>query len=291
VVQNGYDIAIILTCFNRKEMTLRCMRELSKQSDNNSISFYVCDDNSTDGTYDAVVKEFPYAHIIKSAGNLYWCKGMHEAMKMATKEKHDLYLMVNDDVDFFSIAIKTMISTYEKYKNEHHGVVGAVASKITGEITYGGRRIVPFKIGKKSFGVKSNTLITVLDNPPIECDLTNWNCFLVDKYVIDKIGIIEKHYAHGVGDFDYSLRMRKKGFKINVAEEIIGTCERNEKKRTFYDAGVPVSKRLKLLFAPKGMPVGTCYRFSVRQNGILGIPIMTYRYIKIILCIMLKRDL
>lgn len=291
MIKNRYDIAIILTCFNRKKMTLRCMKELSEQADNHLITFYVCDDNSTDGTYEAIVEDFPDAHIIKSNGNLYWCKGMFKAMEIATKEKHDLYLMINDDVDFRKDALQIMINSYNKFNNEHRGIVGAVSSKRTGEITYGGRKIIPFKICHKCFGVKSNVLIKSLDNPPIECDLTNWNCFLVDQYVIDNIGIIDNHYAHSVGDFDYSLRMRKFGIKINVAEETVGTCERNEKKGTYCDSTVPVYKRFKLLFAPKGLPFATYYRFAIKHNGLIGIPIMTWRYMKFFILILLKKDL
>ena len=119
-----YQIAVVLTCFNRKEMTLRCLRDLSQQADSNKLDFYICDDASTDGTYEAIQSEFPKANIIRSNGNLFWCRGMYEAMKIATEDYHDLYLMVNDDVEFFSNCLETMIDTYEQFEVRQSQVGG-----------------------------------------------------------------------------------------------------------------------------------------------------------------------
>ena len=41
-------IAVLLTCYNRKDKTLACLKSLSKNS--SSVIVYITDDASTDGT-------------------------------------------------------------------------------------------------------------------------------------------------------------------------------------------------------------------------------------------------
>lgn len=42
----------------------------------------------------------------------------------------------------------------------------------------------------------------------VKCDLANWNCFLITKGIIEKVGLIDPIYEHSLEDFDYSLRMK-----------------------------------------------------------------------------------
>lgn len=232
-------IAIVFTCFNRKDQSLHCIESLMSQNAEFDIYFYICDDASTDGTYESIKKAYPAINIERSNGNLYWCKGMHYAMNMATQQHHDFYLMINDDVDFNENAIEIMLTTYKR-AGKSCGVVGSTVSNVTGEITYGGRVSIPFKMGGKEFGVKSTALINNIGTENLQkCHFTNWNCFLIDSQVIKKVGLISNSYAHSLGDYDYSFRMRKAGFDIFIAPERIGYCERNEKKDTYYDANCP----------------------------------------------------
>lgn len=76
------NIAIILTVFNRKAKTLRCMSQIQEALDKQAIPFqlhvYLTDDGSTDGTADALAEQnytFPLT-ILKGTGSLYWNGGM-----------------------------------------------------------------------------------------------------------------------------------------------------------------------------------------------------------------------
>ena len=69
-------IAILMTCHNRRETTLRCLRGLPSD-----VEVYLVDDGSTDGTDEAVKATFPKVNVIRGTGNLYWAKGMELAWK------------------------------------------------------------------------------------------------------------------------------------------------------------------------------------------------------------------
>ena len=47
--------------------------------------FYICDDGSSDGTVPAIRTIIPEAGIYVGDGNLFWARGMFQAMCMAVK--------------------------------------------------------------------------------------------------------------------------------------------------------------------------------------------------------------
>ena len=101
-----YNIAVILTCYNRREKTLSCLsglylaQEKCKDADI-ALSVYLTDDGCIDGTAQAVRSQFSDKDItiLQGSGNLYWAGGMRLAWNEALKEdnKWDFYLLLNDD--------------------------------------------------------------------------------------------------------------------------------------------------------------------------------------------------
>ena len=54
-----------MTCFNRKDMTLRCLKQLYAQQTDAAMDVFLCDDGSSDGTFEAVRENFPDVYIFK----------------------------------------------------------------------------------------------------------------------------------------------------------------------------------------------------------------------------------
>ena len=64
-------IAVLITCHNRKEKTLQCLKALYKQEGLNSdykMEVFLVDDASTDGTAVAVKDRYPLVNIIQGNG-------------------------------------------------------------------------------------------------------------------------------------------------------------------------------------------------------------------------------
>jgi GT2 family glycosyltransferase len=74
-------IAVLLTCYNRKQKTLGCLRSLlgQPQGFNSRLTVYLLDDASTDGTANAIAEEFPQVRLLEGDGNYYWNGGMRAA--------------------------------------------------------------------------------------------------------------------------------------------------------------------------------------------------------------------
>ena len=253
-------IAIVLTCFNRKEKTKCCMDFLvkeQKKKSNVKFEVFVTDDGSTDGTIEMLRGYSDILDLIILKGkNLYWDKGMYRSMRYAVKTPHDFYLMINDDVYFADDFLDVMLDSYYEVGSTC-GISGATQDSCHKRTTYGG---ILFN-GK-----------TFLDpnGKPQECNLANWNCFLIDQKVIDKVGIIDPNYDHSFGDYDYSMLMQRNGIKVYLSKEYIGVCNRNSKKGTFKDNTLTRKQRINRFFSPKGMPFKSGLRYSIKNLDFLG---------------------
>lgn len=95
-MNKNITIAILITCHNRKNKTLKCLKHLSEQAI--KLDIYLVDDGCTDGTSDAVKKEFPDVIIIQGDGELFWNRGMVKAWETASSRyDYDYYIWMNDD--------------------------------------------------------------------------------------------------------------------------------------------------------------------------------------------------
>jgi len=114
------SIAVLLTCYNRKEKTISCLDALFKNiiPDGCSLNVFLVDDGSTDGTEDAVRNAYPQINIIKGDGSLFWNGGMRVAFEAAIKNGFDYYLWLNDDTMLNKGAVSNMLSAVGKHKGK-----------------------------------------------------------------------------------------------------------------------------------------------------------------------------
>lgn len=225
-------IAVLLTCFNRKDKTISCLTSLYHALDvyNENIEdkidlfIYLTDDGCTDGTADAVRNNFANKNItiLQGDGNLYWAGGMRFAWKEALKNHDiwDFYLLVNDDTTIGDTCFYDLMEVHqfslEKYNKQ--GIYSGITCDPNNKeiITYGGRNVENF--------IAWRTKKIIPNGVPQLCDLTNANILLIPKSVVDKVGIFWDGYTHIGADFDYSIQCNKKNIPCYVTGRICGYC-------------------------------------------------------------------
>jgi len=241
------QLAVLITCFNRKEDTLSCIHSLSRSFENTSdftMNIYLVDDGSTDGTSEAIAKSFPVVNLIQGTGNLFWNKGMRLAWQTAINSptKYDYYIWLNDDTILDKNSLAELFLTYTKaVKKEGHEVIVTGACRMTNDeanFSYGGR-------DEKG---------PVIPNGKIqECKYINGNVVLVPSGVYHSIGILSPDYTHAMGDFDYGIRAINAGYKCYTTENFVATCPTNNGIPKWCNPETPIIKRLKLLYDPLGL--------------------------------------
>jgi GT2 family glycosyltransferase len=263
------SIATIITCHNRKEKTLTCLKNLNNQDgiDDVNLIVYLVDDGSSDGTGDAVKQKFPQVNILEGNGTLYWNGGMRLAFSEAMKNDYDYYLWLNDDTFLYSDAVKLLLETSKNMKQKIGGDViatGTIKDIETGEVFYGGRN-QKSKLQPLKFILLENSIESQ------QCDTFNGNVVLIPRNVTKEIRNISSEFSkqHG-GDFDYGLRAKYAGFESWVAPGFIGRCSSNPIEGTIFDIRLSLKERRKKMNTPRGVPPAKEWMiFAKRHAGIL----------------------
>ena len=114
-------IAVLLTCYNRKEKTLNSLQSLNnaKKIKNTQLDIYLVDDGSIDGTSNSVSKLFNNVKIIKGNGDLFWNRGMHLAWTSAVNNcDYDFYFWLNDDTLINNDTIEILLNTSQDKRHK-----------------------------------------------------------------------------------------------------------------------------------------------------------------------------
>jgi GT2 family glycosyltransferase len=256
------NIAVLLTCHNRKPKTLQCLSSFYASSfpENFVFDIYLVDDASSDGTSEAIREQFPQITIISGNGNLFWAGGMRLAFEHAQKAGgYDGYLLLNDDVelqpDFFAKILAT-----QKFCTEtlHLGGLysGSTFDKKKGVVSYGASLLF------KGIDNPAFQIVTPKDEPQA-CHLTNANVLYVEKSVIEKIGFLDKTFIHGIADFDFSLRAIKAGFPVYITPGFCGYCEDDHGNN--WSESKSLKQRIQYLKSPLGLSY-TEYLFYIKRH-------------------------
>ena len=252
-------IAVLMACYNRKEATLACLSSLFSQElpPHVSVTVFLVDDGSTDGTASAVAREYPNLIVLHGSGSLYWCGGMRLAWQQALRSRFSRYLWLNDDTTLTPGALKALLQV----DREGMGiVVGSCCDPVTGDHTYGGRI-------RENAGVRLPTQPLKPTAVPLPCESMNGNIVLVAHRVVREIGILSPAYTHFRADVDYGLRAQEKGIAIQVAPGYLGTCARHEQSIPWTDPQVPFRQRVRAMCSPKGIPPREWYVYVRRHTG------------------------
>lgn len=232
-------LAILMTVHNRKSKTLDCLRNIYSQLPilNWDIDIYLTDDGCTDGTTEAIRTLYPDVIIISGDGNLFWNQGMRKAWAAASSNfDYDAYLWLNDDTMLFSDALYNMIKSYSDFP--HSIITGTTMSLDGSRSTYGGLD----KSGK----------VLDPDSTLQSCNTFNGNVVLIPNNVFKRIGNLDRHYSHSLGDIDYGFSAKKQGIELLVAPYYVGKCDRNLLLPKWMRPEIPLKERISNLFSPLG---------------------------------------
>ncbi len=246
------SVAVLLTCFNRRNKTLNAIRKVyeayERVKESVSLQIYLTDDGSTDGTSQAVEDEFPAVKILRGNGELFWAGGMRNSWKHALKGNYETYLLLNDDTDVFPSLFEAFLKADSFCRKEYGkgGIyVGSTQDAVTKKLTYGGAKLT------NRFTLKYRHLPPNGDYQ--ECELGNANILCVTHDVVKEIGHLSEGYRHGVADYDYTLKASKNNLPVLVMPTFLGTCENDHSDIYQKFATKSLKERIKIMKSPLGL--------------------------------------
>jgi GT2 family glycosyltransferase len=257
----GTRVAAVMAAYNRRDLTLACLRSLrAQQVPGVALDVFVLDDASSDGTSQAIAEQFPEVTVLHGDGQLYWNGGMRRAFAAAIAGDYDYYLWMNDDTGLDDGGLSVLLDTARQLRergDEAVIVAGSTRHPDTGELTYGGV-VHPYR-----WRPLRSELVEPGDAPR-RCDTMNGNATLVSRAVVQRIGNLDPAFVQQMGDFDYGLRAGAAGCSVWVAPGTVGTCASHPQRRP---AERPLGEELRRLWSVKELKPGPWAVYSRRWAG------------------------
>jgi len=111
-MQEYPKISIVIISYNTRDLTLACIRSVFTESKSNNYEIIVFDNNSNDGSADAIEAEFvDTITLVRSEKNLGFAAGNNEAVKKVSGE---YIVLLNPDTVVLNSAIDALLEFAEE---------------------------------------------------------------------------------------------------------------------------------------------------------------------------------
>jgi hypothetical protein len=112
-------VSVIIVNWNAKDFIAKCLTILATKQNNIKIEIIVVDNNSTDGSFEFIVKKFPQVKLIQNNSNT----GFAKANNIGIKNSNGRYLcLINSDVEVLGSCIDQLFNYIER--NPKIGLIG-----------------------------------------------------------------------------------------------------------------------------------------------------------------------
>jgi len=218
------SVAVVTPVHNRRDITLQCLRSLSRVKSNGlDIKIIVVDDGSTDGTGEAIYAQFPEVEIIRSDGTLWYTEGTNVGARKALKHDPKYILMINDDQVFEENFLQYMVETAEAHPRS---VIGPVL--LLWDQPHKLFQVAPvWNTWKGGWQHWYQQTIWTVPIHPFTVNLIVGNCVLIPTDAIKECGLMNSKKYPNFGDAEYTPRLKRAGWKLIIDPRSRVFCQPN----------------------------------------------------------------
>ena len=219
---NDKLVYIVLLNYKGYEDTSACIDSL-QNIDYPNYKIIVVDNQSCDGSYEKLMKEYPTCIFLLAQENNGFSAGNNLGIHYALSHGADYVLMLNNDTtvepNFLSIMVAsadedTVVTPSIYYYDDPHDIWYA-----DGRINY-----------------NRCTVSNGTDKESKFCDYASGCCLLMSRKVLETVGDWAEEYFMYYEDMDYSLRIKENGFQIFYCKDAV----------IYHKAGRSAGRRSKL---------------------------------------------
>jgi len=243
-------VSVISLNWNSTQVTCDFLRSIKAASTYKNIEVIVVDNNSAEDPTLALKNAYPEVIVIRSDSNLGFAGGNNLGIRAA---KGEYLFIVNNDTEFTPGLIEGLLEIFEKYPD-----AGMASPKFhyffhKGTIEYAGYENVNVFTGR-------NGMIGCKEKDEGQYDQIRTTHYvhgggmMVPRKVIDEVGGIPEQFFLYYEEFDWSVQIKKKGYKIYYQPRSLiyhkesMTIGKSSPLKTFY------LTRNRILFMRRNMP-------------------------------------
>lgn len=206
-------LGVVIVTFNGRDVLRRALGALIPQCEGLAgveWEIVVVDNASTDGTVEAIRREFPQVAVVANASNDGPARGFNVGLRRLgiggpgpeeageARAVPDYVLVMNNDVEFVDGTLARMVG----YLREHLDVAGVVASLTNPDGSEQFQRLATLE------------LIPRRPRHPAPVTFVGTTCALVRGAVLWDVGLYDERFYFFNEDLEWSLRAKRKGYRF-----------------------------------------------------------------------------
>lgn len=191
-------VATIVVTYNRKALLKECINSLLSQTAFNDI--FIIDNNSTDGTYEAIQSYTNHKNInyINTGSNLGGAGGFQYGIKLVAKMDYDYVWIMDDDCIPTNTALSELLKA-DKKLNHNYGFLSSKA-------LWTNNQLCTMNIQRKTLTKNITDFAAKL----IPATLASFVSLFIPMKVIREVGLPIKEFFIWTDDWEYTRRISMK---------------------------------------------------------------------------------
>jgi len=208
-------LSVIIVSWNTKVLLLQCLESLYGALGTVEAEVWVADNDSVDGSPEAVRRRFPAVRLIENRTNLGFAKASNQAMRQS---QGTYLLLLNPDTRVKEGAVQRLLSFMESHPEA--GAAGtqllnldgskqnsianfpSLATELLNKSLL--RRLFPGRFpGKETYYQE-----------PLEVDSVIGACMMVRRQAVERVGWLDEDYFLFLEETDWCFRIKEAGWKI-----------------------------------------------------------------------------
>ena len=204
-------IAIIIVNWKQYELTINCLLSIKKLEYKNWKVILV-DNESNFEKINKIKSDFNKVEVIESKENLGFASANHLGIKYAIKNKFEYIMLLNNDTEVNKKFLSPLLNSFQNDNS-----LGAVQPLI---MNYN-NRVKVWNAGGYLNNFFGFPYTNKLNNKKRQIDWITGCCIVLKTKVIKKAGLMDEDFFAYYEDVDWSLRIKKLGYKLGIVESSV----------------------------------------------------------------------
>jgi GT2 family glycosyltransferase len=214
-------VHVVMPVFNRLDLTRGMLECLGQQQVDESTQLIVVDDGSTDGTAQYLASR-PGITILQGDGSLWWGGAVDLAVRhvLATANGDDWILLLNNDTLIESDFVQGLLNVARRHP--HSAVGSVIRSQEDGRALLSiGPHIDPLRLTIHDRLDERDRSVSAMPGSVCEVDALSGRGVLLPVAGLRSAGGMRPRWLpHYLADYELSLRLKSKGWRLLVALDV-----------------------------------------------------------------------
>ncbi len=211
-------LTVVVVTYRCRELALACLHSLLAQELDQPLEVVVVDNDSRDGTVEALRSEFPTVRVIANADNVGFGRACNQALATSTGD----VLLLNPDTVLPQHALRDCLA--ELARRPRTGVLGPKLVQADGSIDQACRRAIPTPASSLAYMLRLHRWLpgsqsaylggsTDYDSEAV-VGAVNGAFMLVRREALDEVGPLDERFWMYGEDLDWCLRFTRSNWDV-----------------------------------------------------------------------------